>query len=138
MKSHKLNRSLTFLTLLTVAFTAAADVTLPPVLGSGMVLQRDLPVPVWGWADAGEKVSVTFAGQTKTAKAGDDGKWMVKLDPLKANRKAANLTVVGNNKISLDNVLVGEVWICSGQSNMEWALRSSMNAKEEKNHMWCL
>ena len=131
MKSHKLNRSLTFLTLLTVAFTASADVTLPPVLGSGMVLQRDLPVPVWGWADAGEKVSVTFAGQTKTTKAGDDGKWMVKLDPLKANSKAASLTVTGNNKISLDNVLVGEVWICSGQSNMEWALRSSMNAKEE-------
>ena len=131
MKSHKLNRSLTFLTLLTVAFTASADVTLPPVLGSGMVLQRDLPVPVWGWADAGEKVSVTFAGQTKTTKAGDDGKWMVKLDPLKANSKATSLMVTGNNKISLDNVLVGEVWICSGQSNMEWALRSSMNAKEE-------
>ena len=131
MKFHKLNRSLTFLTLLTVAFTASADVTLPPVLGNGMVLQRDLPVPVWGWADAGEKVSVTFAGQTKTTKAGDDGKWMVKLDPLKANSKAASLTVTGNNKISLDNVLVGEVWICSGQSNMEWALRSSMNAKEE-------
>ena len=131
MKSHKLNRSLTFLTFLTVAFTASADVTLPPVLGSGMVLQRDLPVPVWGWADAGEKVSVTFARQTKTTKAGDDGKWMVKLDPLKANRKAASLTVTGNNKISLDNVLVGEVWICSGQSNMEWALRSSTNAKEE-------
>ena len=88
-------------------------------------------MPVWGWADAGEKVSVTFTGQTKTTKAGDDGKWMVKLDPLKANSKAASLTVTGNNKISLDNVLVGEVWICSGQSNMEWALRSSMNAKEE-------
>jgi len=131
MKFHLLNCRLTFLTLLTVAFTASADVTLPPVLGSGMVLQRDLPVPVWGWADAGEKVSVTFAGQTKTTKAGDDGKWMVKLDPLKANSKATSLTVTGNNKISLDNVLVGEVWICSGQSNMEWALRSSMNAKEE-------
>ena len=131
MKFHILKRCFLFLTLLTFAFTAAADVTLPPVLGNGMVLQRDLPVPVWGWADAGEKVSVTFAGQTKTAKAGDDGKWMVKLDPLKANRKAASLTVTGNNKISLDNVLVGEVWICSGQSNMEWALRSSMNAKEE-------
>jgi sialate O-acetylesterase len=131
MKFHILNRCLTFLTLLTVAFTASADVTLPPVLGSGMVLQRDLPVPVWGWADAGEKVSVTFVGQTKTTKAGADGKWMVKLGPLKANSKAASLTVTGNNKISLDNVLVGEVWICSGQSNMEWALRSSMNAKEE-------
>ena len=131
MKFHPLNCRLTFLTLLTVAFTAAADVTMPPVLGSGMVLQRDLPVPVWGWADAGEKVSVTFAGQTKTTKADADGKWMVKLAPLKANSKAASLTVTGNNKISLDNVLVGEVWICSGQSNMEWALRSSMNAKEE-------
>ena len=131
MKFHLLNCRLTFLTLLTVAFTASADVTLPPVLGSGMVLQRDLPVPVWGWADAGEKVSVTFAGQTKTTKAGAGGKWMVKLDPLKASRKAASLIVTGNNKISFDNVLVGEVWICSGQSNMEWALRSSTNAKEE-------
>ncbi|MDC0218817.1 sialate O-acetylesterase [Verrucomicrobia bacterium] len=131
MKSHLLNCRLIFLTLLTFTFTAAADVTMPPVLGSGMVLQRDLPVPVWGWADAGEKISVSFAGQTKTAKAGANGKWMVKLDPLKSNNKAASLTVTGNNKISLDNVLVGEVWICSGQSNMEWALGSSMNAKEE-------
>ena len=131
MKSHLLKRCFLFLTLPTLAFTAMAEVTLPPVLGNGMVLQRDLPVPVWGWADAGEKVSVTFADQTKITKAGDDGKWMVKLDPLKANNKAASLTVTGNNKISLDNVLVGEVWICSGQSNMEWALRSSMNAKEE-------
>ena len=71
--------------------TATADVKLPPVLGSSMVLQRDLPVPVWGWADAGEKVSVSFAGQTKTANAGDDGKWMVKLEPLKASSKAASL-----------------------------------------------
>ena len=131
MKSHLLNCRLIFLTLLTFTFTAAADVTMPPVLGNGMVLQRDLPVPVWGWADAGEKISVSFAGQTKTAKAGANGKWMVKLDPLKSNNKAASLTVTGNNKISLDNVLVGEVWICSGQSNMEWALGSSMNAKEE-------
>ena len=74
MKFNLLKRCFLFLTLPTLALTAAADVTLPPVLGSGMVLQRDLPVPVWGWADAGEKISVTFAGQTKTAKAGDDGK----------------------------------------------------------------
>ena len=134
MKLHTIDRSLasvTLLIILTLAVTATADVTLPPVLGSGMVLQRDLPVPVWGWAEAGEKVSVSFAGQTKTSKAGDDGKWMVKLDPLKANSEAASLTVEGNNKISLDNVLVGEVWICSGQSNMEWRLGGSMKAKEE-------
>jgi len=131
MKFRSLNRFFTSLFLLAIISTATADVKLPPVLGSGMVLQRGLPVPVWGWADAGEKVSVSFAGQTKTANAGDDGKWMVKLEPLKASSKAASLSVAGKNKISLDNVLVGEVWICSGQSNMEWAIRSSMNAKEE-------
>ena len=114
-----------------LAVTASADVKLPNVLGSGMVLQRDLPVPVWGWADAAEKVSVSFAGQTKMTTAGDDGKWMVKLDPLTANSSPARMTVTGNNKISLDNVLVGEVWICSGQSNMEWSLNASLNGKAE-------
>ena len=104
---------------------------MPNVLGSGMVLQRELPAPIWGWADAGEEISVTFAGQTKTTTAGDDGKWMVKLDPLKANSKPASLTVAGENKISLDNILVGEVWICSGQSNMEWRLAQGMNSQEE-------
>ena len=114
-------------------FTAvvSAEVKLPNVIGSDMVLQRDLPVPIWGWAEAGEKVTVSFGGQTKSTEAGDDGKWMVKLDSLKSNAKAANLTVKGSNEIILENILVGEVWICSGQSNMEWALRSSMNAKEE-------
>ena len=79
----------TLLALLIFTATALADVTLPKVLGSNMVLQRDLPVPVWGWAEAGEKVTVSFAGQTKTAKAGDDGKWMVKLDKLDAELEEA-------------------------------------------------
>ncbi|MCH2580854.1 MAG: sialate O-acetylesterase, partial [Planctomycetes bacterium] len=127
MKLH----ALTFLIILAVSASVSADVTLPKVLGSNMVLQRDLPVPVWGWAEAGEKVTVSFAGQSKSAKAGDDGKWMVKLDPLKASAKAASLTIAGNNKIALDNVLVGEVWICSGQSNIEWSISRSMNPKEE-------
>ena len=110
---------------------ASADVTLPRVLGSGMVLQRDLPVPVWGWAEAGEKVSVSFAGQSKTVKAGDDGSWMVKLAPLKASAKAASLTIEGDNKITIENILVGEVWICSGQSNMEWRLIQGVKGREE-------
>jgi sialate O-acetylesterase len=132
MKSIQRNHFSASLSLLaTLAFAVSADVTLPKVLGSGMVLQRDLPVPVWGWADPGENVAVSFAGQTKISKAGDDGKWMVMLDPLKANSKAGRLTVMGNNMISLDNLLVGEVWICSGQSNMEWSLGGAMNAKEE-------
>lgn len=123
--------SLTLVTILTFSLGARADVKLPPVLGSGMVLQRDLPVPVWGWADAGESVSVSFVGQTKATRAADDGKWMVKLDPLEAMSEAASLTITGKNKISLDDVLVGEVWICSGQSNMEWQLGRSMKAREE-------
>jgi len=114
-------------------FTAivSAEVKLPNVIGSDMVLQRDLPVPIWGWADNGEEVTVSFAGQTKTAKAGDDGKWMVKLSALKASAKPASLTIKGSNEITLENILVGEVWICSGQSNMEWSIRQSMNAQEE-------
>ena len=127
MKLH----ALTFLIILAVSVSASADVTLPRVLGSNMVLQRDLPVPVWGWAEAGEKVTVSFAGQSKSSTAGDDGKWMVKLDPLKASAKAASLSIQGKNKLTLENILVGEVWICSGQSNMEWSISRSMNPKEE-------
>ncbi len=114
-------------------FTAivSAEVKLPNVIGSDMVLQRDLPVPIWGWADKGEEVTVSFAGQSKTTKANGEGMWMVKLSALKANSKPATLTIKGSNEIKLENILVGEVWICSGQSNMEWSIRSSMNAKEE-------
>jgi len=113
------------------ATSVSAEVKLPNVIGNDMVLQRDLPVPIWGWADKGEEVTVTFAGQSKTAKPGKNGKWMVKLSALKANSKPATLTIKGSNEIKLENILVGEVWICSGQSNMEWSIRSSMNAKEE-------
>ena len=131
MKVSTLFNWLVTLAILTLSATLSAEVKLPNVIGSGMVLQRDLPVPIWGWAEAGEKVTVSFAGQTKTAKADDDGKWMVKLDKLKVSAEAANLTVKGSNEITLDNVLVGEVWICSGQSNMEWRLSGAMNGKEE-------
>ena len=96
-----------------------------------MVLQRDLPVPVWGWADPGEEVVVSFAGQSRSVKAGENGKWLIRLEPLKASAEGAILIVEGNNRIALDNILVGEVWICSGQSNMEWRLIQGMRAKEE-------
>ncbi len=111
--------------------SARADVMLPSILSSEMVLQQGMDVPVWGWADAGEKVTVSFAGQTKSTEAGDDGKWLVKLDKLTANAKGATLTIKGNNTIKLTDVLVGEVWICSGQSNMEWSVTRSANPKEE-------
>ncbi|MDB4474690.1 hypothetical protein N9023_06745, partial [Opitutaceae bacterium] len=87
-----------------------------------MVLQRDLPVPVWGKATPGVSVVVTFENQTKTAEADSTGKWRVTLDPLKGSAKPANLTVGSNNNdasITLTDVVVGDVWICSGQSNMQ-------------------
>ena len=128
MKLTVLLRAFVFLSLVNVAL---ADVRLPNVLGSGMVLQRDLPVPVWGWADAGEKVTVTFGEQTKSTMAAENGKWMVKLAPIKASAEPAKLVVKGNNTVTLENILVGEVWICSGQSNMEWRISQSANAAAE-------
>jgi sialate O-acetylesterase len=122
--------SLSFVCLFSTA-AARADVELPSIFGDSMVLQRDLPLPVWGWADPGEEVTVAIAGQTKTAVADPSGRWQVKLDPLKANTDGQVLTVAGKNKIELNDVLIGEVWICSGQSNMEWSVGGSLNAQAE-------
>ena len=88
------------------------EIKLPSVIGSGMVLQRDMQVPIWGWAEAGEEITVSFAGQTKTTTTNAEGKWMVKLDPLKASGNASKLKIKGSNTIDLENILVGEVWIC--------------------------
>lgn len=109
-----------------------ADITLPRVFGSNMVLQRECPVPVWGKALPGEKVTVAFAGQEKSTTTGEGGLWQVALDPLPANKAPQSLVVSGQNTITLENVLVGEVWLCSGQSNMEWAVGQSANPEEEK------
>jgi sialate O-acetylesterase len=111
--------------------TAAHALNLPRIFSDNMVLQRDSAVKVWGWADPGQDVEISFAGQKKTAKADPGGKWMVTLDPLKASAEPADLTVAaGGQQVSIKNVLVGEVWICSGQSNMEWTLGGTHNAKE--------
>lgn len=111
--------------------TALADVRLPKVFGSHMVLQRRKPVPVWGWADAGEKITVTFASQTKTVKTGKDGQWRVSLDPMEAGGPYQMVVKGKKNAVTFDDVLTGEVWVCSGQSNMEWPLRSATNGKAE-------
>lgn len=97
--------------------SSLAEVKLPPVLSSHMVLQREMPVPVWGTAAPGEKIVVKFRDQEKSITASPDGKWLVKLDALKAGGPDV-LTVSGSNTIKLDDVLVGEVWVGSGQSNM--------------------
>ena len=110
---------------------SSADVKLPAIFTDNLVLQRDMPVPIWGWAASGEKVTVTLGQQTKTATPNSpSGKWMLKLDAMKAGGPHT-LTVAGNNTITLKNVLIGEVWVCSGQSNMAMTVNRSNNAEEE-------
>lgn len=116
--------------LTTLVCSANADVNLPAVLDSGMVVQQDQPVRIWGTADSGEKISVMLGDETKVATAADTGKWLVELSAQKADGKPRQITVKGNNEIVLTDVLVGEVWIGSGQSNMEWQLRSTMGSAE--------
>jgi len=105
---------------LMTASAVMAEVTLPVVIASDMVLQRECAAPIWGWANPGEKVTVAFAGQTKTATAGKAGDWKVKLDPMPASAEPRELKV---NHLTLKNILVGDIWICSGQSNMEYGYR---------------
>ncbi len=131
MNCRQRRTCLSLFVLVGLISSASADVKLASIFGDSMVLQRDLPVPVWGWADPDETVTVTWGDQSHKAVADNDGRWQIELDPLKANDKGQTLTVTGNNSIALKDILVGEVWICSGQSNMEWRLRSSLNGAEE-------
>ncbi len=109
-----------FLAALLVGWPCAskASVMLPHIFTDHMVLQRQMPVPVWGTAAPNEQVSVSFAGQTKSATATPDGRWRVTLDPLKASSTPAEMTITGSNTVKFEDILVGEVWLCSGQSNM--------------------
>jgi sialate O-acetylesterase len=125
MNSKKISAILS-LAILVAASTARADVRLPALFSDNMVLQQGMKVPVWGWADDGEQVVVIFQGQSAKTRA-KDGKWMVKLDKLKPG-EPADFVVLGKNRIQLKNVVVGEVWICSGQSNMELTLRQSFES----------
>lgn len=116
--------------LLGLPSVSYADVVLPKVIASKMVLQRGVAAPIWGWADQGEAVTVTFAGQAKQALPDATGKWMIQLDPLTASAESRVMTIQGKNEIQLTDVLVGEVWLASGQSNMEWTFHAI--AAEEK------
>jgi sialate O-acetylesterase len=102
-----------------------AGVKLPGLFQDHMVLQRQMPVVVWGWAAPREQVTVEFAGQKATCTADDSGSWKAELPALEASAEARPLTVRGATTVTVNDVLVGEVWLCSGQSNMEWALGKS-------------
>jgi sialate O-acetylesterase len=119
----KLN--LFIISFLLLSVTGQAVVRMPHIYGDNMVIQRDKPVKIWGWADKGEKVTVSFLEQTKTVKADRSGNWSVTLQPV-AYGGPYTLTVKGKNEITFNNVLVGDVWLCSGQSNMEMPVNGGL------------
>ncbi len=118
--------------VLLVFVPAVANVRLPSIIGNDMVLQEGTDVPIWGWAEPGEKITVKFgiSSVAWSGVAGEDGKWMVKIDAGKAGGPY-EMAIEGSNTITLKNILVGEVWICSGQSNMEWPLKQAVNGEKE-------
>lgn len=118
----------------TLGLRAGADVTLPHCFGDNMVLQQGQRVPVWGWAAPRERVTVEFAGQSRSATADKAGDWKVRLQPLAVSAAPADLIVAGANRIVLTNVLVGEVWLCSGQSNMEKPIGAQRGQKPVFNY----
>ena len=127
-------RTIRFLAFISFACNLFADenLRLPNIFGDKMVLQRDKPVTLWGWAKAGAKVSAEFAGQNKFTKTNDKGIWTLQLDKLKTSFNGRKLVITsGAEKITLTDILVGEVWVCGGQSNMEWSLRSSRDSDLE-------
>lgn len=127
--------TLALISLLSAALplALAAEIKLPAVIGDHMIIQQGQPVAVWGWAGRNELVTVRLAGQEMQARASADGKWRVAFDPLKAGGAALEMTVRGEKgpEIAVKDILVGEVWLCSGQSNMEWAMEWLPNPNPE-------
>lgn len=107
-----------------------ADVRLPKIFGNGMVLQRNQPIAVWGWADPSESVTVSLNGQRKTVNATADGTWRLQLSAEQAGGPYT-FTVKGKNTLTCSDVLIGDVWVCSGQSNMAWVVKNTDNAEQE-------
>ena len=117
------------LAILVPVIIVRANIVLPDVISDALVLQRERAVPIWGKADPGEVVTVRFAGQTKKATADQDGKWRVELNSLRASATPATMIIAGKNTIELKNILVGEVWLVAGQSNMQRLLSETANGE---------
>lgn len=124
---------MSILLLFLSADTATAELRLPAVISDGMILRQDHANPLWGWAEPGEKVVVTVAGHTVSGKAGQDGRWQVSLPPFAASSEPIEIhlrTSSGSERI-IRNVLVGEVWFCTGPSNIFWPVKRCDNAQQE-------
>jgi sialate O-acetylesterase len=136
-----LKLKLIFLLFLLPGAIASAELTLPRILASHMVVQRDLPVHVWGWAAAADEVSVSFRGESRSTKAGPLGRWSVYLPPgaaggpfqmtVKDTPASAGGDAAAAHTVTLDDVLVGDVWVASGQSNMEFEMRKAETASQD-------
>jgi sialate O-acetylesterase len=130
MKKKQITWFLLFLFTFLIHLPGKADVRLPKIFGSNMVLQQGIAVPIWGWATPGERIVVTFNQATERTRADRQGKWRVNL-PAQEYGGPFTLTVKGNNTVTFEEVMIGEVWICSGQSNMEFRVSQGMHAEEE-------
>ena len=114
--------------LLSLAHSGFAEVRLPAIFGDHMVLQRNAPLPVWGWAEPGERVGVFLADATAQTRAGDDGLWRVSLPAQAAGGPFALKMTTASGQLVFGDVLVGEVWIASGQSNMWWPVSAAVRS----------
>src|SRR6266498_2798578 len=121
--AYKKYKVIAFLVFVLLSSNTKAGITLPRIIGDNMVLQRNKPVAIWGNASAGEKIAVKFNRQTKTTVADNSGNWKIELNAMVASDKPIVMTIAGAaDTITLKNILVGEVWLCSGQSNMEYTM----------------
>ena len=129
MRTHNTSRvpALFFIAVLSLVATAQGDVRLAKIFSDHAVLQRDRPIPVWGWAAPGEAITIRFAGRSATATADSEGKWHADLPAMPAGGPY-KLIVSGKNTINVQDVLVGEVWLCVGQSNMQLMLKQTQFA----------
>ncbi len=116
--------------VLLISNVSVAETGLPRIFSDHMVLQRNAEVRIWGWDRPGEDVTVRMAGQHHTVRTGDDGTWEASLSPMDAGGPY-EMDIEGSGSVSFKDILVGEVWVCSGQSNMEWSVRQSADAGKE-------
>ena len=123
-------RTTTLLILFLWSVAGMSQVVLPPFFNSNMVLQKGMDIPVWGWASPGEKVTVTFEKSVVKTRTGKNGKWFVKLPKMEYGGPY-KMTIQGKSLRSIENIMIGEVWVCSGQSNMEFYLVNSNNGDAE-------
>ena len=121
-----------FLAALLLSTTSYADIRLPAIIGDNMVLQQGQEVSIWGWADPGEEVmaGVSWHSMEWAVRADDSGRWAFKMAAPRPGGPY-QITLRGKNTVTLENILAGEVWVCSGQSNMQWSVQNSANADQE-------